>query len=135
VQDIISYPQGPRCYIGFQPPRGHLSGPESHCNYPALSYKRTGWTPLHRGGKKERLRQGRLEYNTTQFSHGCRVLRLDGPNHVNHRVHRVHLGLTNQEAKGLPHKRITAGCSCSGSGGSVAKPLRHHLLQLRKSQH
>jgi hypothetical protein len=25
-----------------QPLRGHLSGPGSHCNYPALSYKRTG---------------------------------------------------------------------------------------------
>jgi hypothetical protein len=30
----------------------------------------------------------------------------------------------NQKAKGLPHKRTTAGCSSSDSGGSVVKPLR-----------
>jgi hypothetical protein len=30
----------PRCCIGFQPPRGHLSDPGSHCNYSAFSYKR-----------------------------------------------------------------------------------------------
>jgi hypothetical protein len=29
-----------RCCIGSQSPRGHLSGPESHCNCPTLSYKR-----------------------------------------------------------------------------------------------
>jgi hypothetical protein len=38
----------------------------------------------------------------------------------------------NQEVKDLPHKRTTAGCSCSGSGGSVAKPLRQHAYPVKK---
>jgi hypothetical protein len=46
------------------------------------------------GQKKERVRQDRLEHNTTQFSRGRRVLRSDGPNHVNYHVHRVRIGLT-----------------------------------------
>jgi hypothetical protein len=45
---------------------------------------------LSDGQKKETLRLGRLEHNTTQFSRGRRVLRSGGPNHVNHCVHRVH---------------------------------------------
>jgi hypothetical protein len=36
----------PRYCIGFQPPRGHLSGPGSQCNCPTLSYKKLGQTPL-----------------------------------------------------------------------------------------
>jgi hypothetical protein len=40
--------------------------------------------------KKERLRLGRLEHDTTQFSRGHRVLRSGGLNHINHRVHRVY---------------------------------------------
>jgi hypothetical protein len=28
--------------IGFYLPRGHMSGLETHCNYPTLSYKRLG---------------------------------------------------------------------------------------------
>jgi hypothetical protein len=48
--------------------------------------------------------QDRLEHNTTQFSHGCRVLRLDGPNHINPRVPRVHLELTTKRLKAFPAK-------------------------------
>jgi hypothetical protein len=69
-----------------------------------LSYKRLGWTPLPRGRKKERLRQDRLEHNTAQFSHGRRVLRSDGQNHINHRVHHVHLELTTKRLKAFPTK-------------------------------
>jgi hypothetical protein len=69
-----------------------------------LSYKRLGWTPLPRGRKKESLTQGRLEHNTTQFSRGRRVLRSGGSNHVNHRVHRVHLELTTKRLKAFPTK-------------------------------
>jgi hypothetical protein len=46
----------PRCCIGFQPPRGHLSGPGSQCNCLTLSYKRLGQAPLPRGGQIGRLR-------------------------------------------------------------------------------
>jgi hypothetical protein len=47
VEDIIcySYPLVPYC-IGFYIPWGHLLGLESHCNCPALSYKRPGQTPV-----------------------------------------------------------------------------------------
>jgi hypothetical protein len=69
-----------------------------------LSYKRLGWTPLPRCQKKERLRLDRLEHNTIQFSYGRRVLRLSDPNHVNHRVHHVHLELTTKRLKALPIK-------------------------------
>jgi hypothetical protein len=69
-----------------------------------LSYKRPRWTPLARGQKKERLMLGRLEHNTTQFSHGRRVLRSSGLNHVNHRIHRVHLELTIKRLKVFPTK-------------------------------
>jgi hypothetical protein len=79
-------------------------GPGSHCNYPALSYKRTGYTPLPRGRKKEKVRQGRLEHNTPRFSRGRRVLRSDGPNHVNHCVHHVHIELTIKRLKVFPTK-------------------------------
>jgi hypothetical protein len=51
------------------------------------------------GSKKKRLRQCRLEHNITQFSRGRRVLRSGSPNHVNHRVHRVHLELTTKRLK------------------------------------
>jgi hypothetical protein len=54
---------------------------------------------LHRGRKKKRLRQDRLEHNITQFSRGCRVLCSGGSNHINHRVHRVHLELTTKRLK------------------------------------
>jgi hypothetical protein len=62
--------QDPRCCIGFQPPRGHLSGLGSHCNCPTLSYKRLRQTPLHNGRSRPEKgscshRQGRLEqYNS-----------------------------------------------------------------------
>jgi hypothetical protein len=39
-----------RCCIGFQPPRGHLSGLRSQCNCPTLSYKRTGQATDSRTG-------------------------------------------------------------------------------------
>jgi hypothetical protein len=55
--------------------------------------------PLHRGQKKKRLRQDRLEHNITQFSYGCRVLCSGGLNHINHRVHHVHLELTTKRLK------------------------------------
>jgi hypothetical protein len=73
-------------------------------NHQTLSYKRLRWTPLPRGQKKKRLRQGWLEHNTTQFSRGRRVLRSGGPNHVNHCVPRVHLGLTTKRLKAFPAK-------------------------------
>jgi hypothetical protein len=66
-----------------------------------LSYKRLRWTPLPRGRKKKRLRQGRLEHNTNQFFRERRVLCSGGPNHVNHRVHRVNLELTTKRQKAL----------------------------------
>jgi hypothetical protein len=40
--------------IGFDLPRGHLSGFGTHCNCPTLSYKRLGQAPLHRGREKGR---------------------------------------------------------------------------------
>jgi hypothetical protein len=48
--------------------------------------------------------QDRLEHNTTQLSRGRRVLCSDGPNHVNHRVHCVHLELTTKRLKAFPTK-------------------------------
>jgi hypothetical protein len=63
----------PRCCKGFQPPQGHLSDPGSQYNSLTLSYKRLGEAALHRGrsrdrsregsvgGRKGRLRQGRLK--------------------------------------------------------------------------
>jgi hypothetical protein len=60
--------------------------------------------PLPKGQKKERLRQDRLEHNTTQFSRGRRVLRSGNPNHVNHRVHHVHLELTTKRLNTFPTK-------------------------------
>jgi hypothetical protein len=50
------------------------------------------------------LRQDKLELNTTQFFHGCRVLRSGSPNHVNHRVPHVHLELTTKRLKAFPTK-------------------------------
>jgi hypothetical protein len=38
----ITSHKNPNTVIGFQPPRDHLSGTGAQCNYPALSYKRTG---------------------------------------------------------------------------------------------
>jgi hypothetical protein len=73
-------------------------------NYSTLSYKRLGWPALPKGQKKERLRQGRLEHNTTQFSHRRRVLRSGDPNNVNHRIHHVHLELTTKRLKTFPIK-------------------------------
>jgi hypothetical protein len=73
-------------------------------NHPTSSYKRFGRTPPPGGRKKEWLRQDRLEHDTTQFSCGRRVLRSGGPNHVNHRVHRVHLELTTKRLKTFPTK-------------------------------
>jgi hypothetical protein len=32
---------------------------------------------------------------------------------------------SNQETKAPSNKKTTTGCSCSGTGGSVVKPLRH----------
>jgi hypothetical protein len=57
-----------------------------------------------RGQEKERLRQGRFEYNTTQFSCGRRVLHSGDPNNVNHRVHHVHLELTTKRLEAFPIK-------------------------------
>jgi hypothetical protein len=48
--------------------------------------------------------QDRHENNTTQFSYGRKVLRSDGPNHVNYCVHRVHLELTTKRLKVFPAK-------------------------------
>jgi hypothetical protein len=60
--------------------------------------------PLPKDRKKERLRQDMVEHNTTQFSRGRRVLGSGGPNHVNHRVHHVHLELTTKRLKVFPTK-------------------------------
>jgi hypothetical protein len=45
-----------------------------------------------------------LEHNITQFSHRRRVLRSGDPNHVNHRVHHVHLELTTKRLEAFPAK-------------------------------
>jgi hypothetical protein len=45
-----------------------------------------------------------LEHNTTQFFCGRMVLRSGGPNHVNHRVHHVHLELINKRLNVFPTK-------------------------------
>jgi hypothetical protein len=58
----------------------------------------------HFQGVELRLRQGRLEHNITQFSHGRRVLRSGGPNHVNLCIHRIHLELTTKRLKTFPTK-------------------------------
>jgi hypothetical protein len=50
------------------------------------------------------LMQDRLQHNTTQFSHGRRVLRSDGPNYVNHRVRHVRLELTTKRLNAFPTK-------------------------------
>jgi hypothetical protein len=82
-------------------------------------------------GSKNRKGSGKagLSRNTTQFSCGHRVLRSSGPNHVNHRVHHVHMEQTTKKAKGLLRKRTTAGRSGSGSGGSVIKLFQHLARQ------
>jgi hypothetical protein len=54
--------------------------------------------------KQNRPRQDMLEHNTTQFFRGRRVLRSSGPNHINHRVHHVHLELTTKKLKAFPTK-------------------------------
>jgi hypothetical protein len=46
----------------------------------------------------------KLEHNTTQFSHGRRVLCSDSPNQINQRLHRVHLELTTNRLKFFPTK-------------------------------
>jgi hypothetical protein len=56
--------------------------------------------------KKEMLRQGMLEHNATQFSRRRKVLHSGGPNNINHRVHRVHLGLTTKRLKAFPTKEL-----------------------------
>jgi hypothetical protein len=99
---------------------------------------------LQRVGKKERLRLGRLEHNTTQFSHGRKVLRSSGLNHVNHRVHRIHVELTTRRLKAFPTKephqaaleRLQWKCckttSIFGvSGRRVGVSLEARLLLLR----
>jgi hypothetical protein len=45
-----------------------------------------------------------FEHNTTQFFCGLSVLRSDGLNHINHRVHCVHLELTTKRLKTFPTK-------------------------------
>jgi hypothetical protein len=55
-------------------------------------------------GAEKRLRQDRLEHNTTHFSHGRRVLCSGGLNHVNPSVPRVHLELTTKRLKAFPVK-------------------------------
>jgi hypothetical protein len=45
-----------------------------------------------------------LEHNITKFSYGRWVLRSGGLNHINHRVHRVHLELTTKRLNAFPTK-------------------------------
>jgi hypothetical protein len=90
--------------VGFTYPRPPVGPWGLIVNLPTVSYKRLGWTPLPGGQKKERLRQERLEHNTTQFSHERRVLRLGNPNHLNDHVHCVHLELTTKRLKAFPAK-------------------------------
>jgi hypothetical protein len=71
-----------------------------------LSYKRLDWTLLPKGQKNERLRLDRLEHNTTQFSHGHKILRSDDPNHVNHHVRNVHIELTTKKLNDFPIKEV-----------------------------
>jgi hypothetical protein len=88
--------------VGFTYPGATCRALGAHCSCPTLRYKRLGQAPLPRGGKKKRVRQGRLEHNTTQFSHGRRVLHSGSPNHVNYRVHHIHLELTTKWLKTFP---------------------------------
>jgi hypothetical protein len=57
-------------------------------------------------GSKNRKGSGKadLSKNITQFSRGCRVLCSGGPNHINHRVHRVHPERTTKKLKAFPAK-------------------------------
>jgi hypothetical protein len=105
VEYIIGYSY-PLCHtVQGTPTLGPPIGPWGLIvNHPTLSYKRLGWAPFSRSQKKERLRHGRLEHNTTQFSRGCGVLHSGGPNHVNHHVHHVHLELTTKRLKVFPTK-------------------------------
>jgi hypothetical protein len=75
--------------------------------------------PLLRGQKKKWLRQDRFEHNTTQFFDRRRVLHSDGPNHINHRVPRVHLELTTKMLNVFPQKNHSR-LLLSGSGESVS---------------
>jgi hypothetical protein len=68
-----------------------------------------------------------LSKDTTQFSRGCRVLRSDSSNHINHCVHHVHPERTTKKVKGLSRKRTTTGCS----GGSVIKSLQQFVTKHR----
>jgi hypothetical protein len=90
--------------VGFTYPGATCRVLGAHCSCPTLSYKRLGQAPLPRGRRKKRLRQGRLEHNTIQFSHGRRVLRSGGLNHVNLHVHCVHLELRTKRLKAFPTK-------------------------------
>jgi hypothetical protein len=95
VEDIICYSWPLVPYrVGLYLPQGHLSGLGTRCNYSNLSYKRLGCAPLHRGRKEKRLRLIRARPgwgNITPFSRGCMVLCSNGLNHINLRVHCVHL--------------------------------------------
>jgi hypothetical protein len=86
------------------PPRPPVGPWRLIINYPTLRYKRLGWTPLLRSQKKKRLSQDSLDHNTTQFSCGRSVLRSDRLNHINYRIHRVHLELTTKWLKTFPTK-------------------------------
>jgi hypothetical protein len=105
IEDIISFSYPLSLTVYGSPTPGPPVGPWGLIvNHLTLTYKRFGWTPLPKGHKKKRLRLGRLEHNTTQFSHGRRVLRSGSPNHVNHRVHLVNLELTTKRLKAFPTK-------------------------------
>jgi hypothetical protein len=75
---------------------GHLSGPWSLCNCPALSYKSPGRRQeqgVFRTARTSTLHKFNSALNSathTRIQHslrGRRVLRSGSPNHVNHRVH------------------------------------------------
>jgi hypothetical protein len=70
--------------IGFQPHRGHRSGPGSSCNCPILCYKRTGRPPNLGKLFLDSLRQVQL----TAIQHIDSTVDV-GPNHVNPHLHRV----------------------------------------------
>jgi hypothetical protein len=76
-----------------------------------LIYKRS-WQATDSDSRLTRARSGLS--NTTLFSHGCRVLRFDGLNHVNHYVHRVHLKLTTKIPNLFPNKEPQRAAPVAG---------------------
>jgi hypothetical protein len=110
----------PRCCIRFKLLWGHLSDSGTQCDYPVLSYKRTGQTSslMRLFGTSSFWASSThpwttlLSDNTQQYTHiflcGCRLLRSDGLNHVNPQVQCVSsIGWIRETFQ----RQIIMGCS------------------------